>query len=79
MINLNEIRTLEPLIEMKADLSAFLDQVDMKDHYILDLGWGEEDYDADVEKVNELLVKVNRRIASLKKFLSGSTEPITES
>lgn len=68
MINLNRIRSLKTLAEMKTDLSDFLASPDMLQLYVEDLKWGQEDYEADREQVTDLLEQVNRRIASLERF-----------
>lgn len=72
MINLNQIRSLEPLEEIKQNLTDFIkfDREVMVDLYLTQYGWGEEDYDADLEQVKELLEKVNKRIKSLGNYLA---------
>lgn len=81
MIDLNRIRSLRTLEEMKKDLSDFLAHPDMRVTYLEDLEWSEDDYEADREKVTDLLAQVERRIKSLGNHLKvqakqpGSPEP----
>lgn len=69
--DLNKIRSLKTLEEMKKDLTDFLsiDPVVMVDVYN-DENWGEEDYEADKEEVTELLDRVEHRIKSLGHHLN---------
>lgn len=66
MIDLNKIRSLKTLEEMKSDLTQFLafDRAVMVEVYN-DQEWSEDDYEADKEEVAELLEHVERRIKSL--------------
>lgn len=75
MIDLNRIRSLKTLEGMKKDLSDFLAHPDMRAVYLEDLDWSEDDYEADREKVTELLDKVEKRIKSLGNYLKGQAKP----
>ena len=68
MINLNRIRSLQKLEDMKSDLKEFISNPIVKEIYIEDYNWGEEDYGDDVELATELLQQIERRIVSLTKF-----------
>ena len=69
--DLNKIRSLKTLEEMKKDLSEFLaiDRAVMVEVYN-DQQWGEEDYEADKEEVIDVLEHVERRIKSLGHHLN---------
>jgi hypothetical protein len=71
MIELNRIRSMETLENLKKDLTDFinLDRATMLKIYEWD-EFGEEDLDADLEKVNDLLEKINHRIKSLGNHLN---------
>jgi hypothetical protein len=77
MIDLNRIRSIKTLEEMKDDLLSFINDPDMLQVYTEDFGWGEEDLDADVESANYLLERVEHRIQSLTRLLkkTGSLPP----
>jgi len=68
MIDLNKIRSVKTLEEMKADLTEFLSNPDVKKVYLEDYEWGEEDYDADREQAEYVLEQVERRLKSLSRF-----------
>ena len=70
MIDLNKIRSLRTLEEMKDDLANFLafDRTIMLAEYESQ-NWGEEDYEADKEEASDLLEQVEHRIKSLDKHL----------
>ena len=70
MIDVNRIRSLKTLEEMRGDLLAFLSNPEIKNIYLEDHKWGEEDYDADKESVELLLERVEHRIKSLGKFVA---------
>lgn len=72
MIDLSKIRSLKPLEEMKKDLTDFLaiDRKVMLEVYEEEYQWGEEDYEADLEQVKDLLENVEKRIKSLGHHLS---------
>jgi hypothetical protein len=72
MIELNRIRSMETLEELRKDLTDFInyDRAELLKVYAAEYGWGEEDLDADLEKVSDLLSKVERRIVSLGNYLS---------
>ena len=72
MIDLNKIRSLKPLEEMKKDLTDFIgiDRAIMVQVYDEQYHWGEEDYEADLEQVQDLLEQVEKRIKSLSHHLS---------
>jgi predicted nucleotidyltransferase component of viral defense system len=72
MIDLNQIRSLKPLEEMKKDLTDFIgiDRAVMLEVYEEHYQWGEEDYEADLEQVKDLLEQVEKRIKSLGHHLS---------
>jgi cellulose biosynthesis protein BcsQ len=73
MIDLNKIRSLKTLNEMKKDLKEFVTNPVILTVYIEDYGWGMEDYEADKEAAEELLEKIERRYLSLEKYLKGQT------
>ncbi len=79
MINLNRIRKLEKLDNLKKILTDFLnlDPIVAMEVYNDMYAWGDEDYDADKEVVKELLAKINKRYKSLKTYLDKqkSKEP----
>lgn len=70
MMDLNKIRSLRTLEEMKDDLANFLafDRTIMLAEYERQK-WGEEDYEADKEEATDLLEQVEHRIKSLDKHL----------
>jgi hypothetical protein len=72
-IDLNRIRSMKKLEEIKADINFFLNEPIVKEIYIEktddDEYGGEEGWRDDVEDAKELLDKVERRIASLGKYL----------
>ncbi len=70
MMDLNKIRSLRTLEEMKDDLANFLafDRNIMLAEYDRQK-WGEEDYEADKEEASDLLEQVEHRIKSLDKHL----------
>lgn len=68
MIDLNRIRSVKTLEEMKADLTEFLVNPEIKDVYVTDYGWSEDDYVADREQVEYMLDKVKYRLSSLIRF-----------
>ena len=74
MIDLNKIRSLKTLESIKADLMAFLTNSDILSVYEKNFDWSEDDYEADKELVEELLAKVEHRIASLSRFLKGQAK-----
>ena len=72
MVNLNRIRSLKTLEDMKRDLTEFINNPIMKELYkenAVDDG-GEEQYEDDKEDAAELLEKVEHRMQSLGKFLA---------
>jgi len=73
MIDLNRIRSIKTLEEIKKDLNAFLVYPDMRAVYLEDLGWSDDDYEADKESVVELLEQVERRLRSLSNYLKGQS------
>lgn len=72
MIELNKIRTMKTLEAMQKPLKEFVDfdRTTMVTVYVEDLGWGEDDYEADKEKAEYLLEQVERRMKSLGHHLS---------
>lgn len=76
MIDLNRIRSMKTLEEMKEDLTTFLNDPIMLEVYVEDFQWGPEDLEADRESATELLEKVEKRMVSLKRFLTR--EPISK-
>jgi hypothetical protein len=72
MIDLNKIRSMKTLENMKKSLSEFVnfDHVTMVSVYTEEFGWDEEDFEADKESATQLLEKVEKRMKSLGKFLS---------
>ena len=75
MIDLNKIRDVKKLEEMKADLTEFLANPDVKKVYLEVWGWGEEDYDADREQAEYMLEQVERRLKSLSRFNQREAKP----
>ena len=71
MIDLNKIRSIKTLEGVKQDLTDFIavDRKIMLAVYDEEYNWGEEDYDADLEQVKELLEQTERRIHSLGSFI----------
>lgn len=74
MIDVNRIRSLKTLEDIKSTLNEFLVHPDILEVYIKEYDWSEEDYEADKEMVVELLEKVERRIKSLSNHLRGQAE-----
>ena len=76
MIDVNKYRTLKPLSSIRKTLTDFLNLPRDLAISIYDktYSWAEEDYEADIEQANELLIKVNRRYNSLKRHLSKSSK-----
>jgi hypothetical protein len=74
MIDVNKIRSLKTLEEIKRDLHEFLDNKDVLAVYLNEYDWSQDDYEADKEMVLELLEQVDRRIASLSNFLKGKSK-----
>lgn len=72
MIELNKIRSVKTLEVMKRDLAEFVsfDRNVMVEVYDEECGWGEEDYEADLEQVKDLLEQVERRHKSLSGHLA---------
>ncbi len=72
MIDLNRIRSLKTLENMKETLTEFIvfDPAVMKSVYIDDYKWSEDDYEADKDTATHLLELVERRIKSLGRHLS---------
>lgn len=68
--DLNRIRSVKTLDEMRAVLMAFIVRIDILPIYLNEYQWGEEDYEADIETAKELLEKVERRMASLSHHLT---------
>lgn len=71
-IDLNKIRSPKALEAMRTVLTDFInfDPAVIKALYEEDYGWGEEDYEADIEESKELLERVERRMKSLGRHLS---------
>jgi hypothetical protein len=72
MIDLNRIRNLKELEEMKGDLLEFINNPEIANVYVEDYGWGPEDFEADTEEVKRLLEKIERRMKSLDRYLTKS-------
>jgi hypothetical protein len=81
MIDLNRIRSLKTLESMRKILADFIafDPVMMKDVYMTDYGWGEEDYEADKDNASYLLEQVERRMKSLGRHLARASKAGSES
>jgi hypothetical protein len=79
MIELNRIRSLKTLEDLKKDLTEFInfDRVVLLAVYAEEYGWGEDDLDADLEQAAETLAQVERRAKSLGRHLAtvGKNEP----
>ena len=67
MINLNRIRSVKTLEEMKQDLTDFLSNPEILNVYVEELDWDSEDYESDKEAVQYLLEQLEHRIVSLKR------------
>ncbi len=74
MIDLNKIRSVKVLEDIKRDLNSFLSNPQVPTVYVTELDWSEDDYEADKEMVLELLEKVEHRINSLSRFLKGKSK-----
>ncbi len=72
MIDPNKTRNMKSLESMRKALIKFInfDRDTMIATYETDFNWGEEDYEADKERAQELLIRVERRIKSLAHYLS---------
>ena len=70
-IELNRIRTLKPLEAIQKPLREFIafDRSMMVKVYDEEFGWGEDDYEADLEEAAYLLEQVERRMKSLSHHL----------
>lgn len=70
-VELNRVRSIKTLDEFKKPLVEFLalDRASAMAVYEHE-GWGEEDLDADIESVHELLDKIEHRVKSLGHYLS---------
>lgn len=70
-VELNRVRSIKTLDEFKKPLVEFLalDRASAMAVYEHE-GWGEEDLDADIESVHELLDKIEHRAKSLGHYLS---------
>ena len=84
MIDLNKIRSMAKLQEIKDAVLEFLNfpADEMLKAYVEDFQWCENDYLADKEDCQDLLEKVERRMASLEKYLNRSKtlkEPVKKS
>ena len=69
MIDLNRIRSIKSLEEMKKDITEFINNPLMLEIYSNDISLGEDAYADDKEQAEQLLVKIEKRISSLSKFL----------
>jgi hypothetical protein len=76
MIELNRIRSMKTLEDLKKDLSNFInfDRSALVAIYADEYGWGEEDLDADLDQSTELLEQVERRMKSLGHHLSRTVK-----
>lgn len=74
MIDLNRIRSLKTLEDMKQTLTEFVnfDPAVMISVYETDFNWGPEDYEADIDSAKELLERVEHRAKSLGTFINKS-------
>ena len=70
MTDLNKIRNLKTLEEMRRDLNEFLTNPIIPEIYKEDPQGEDGDYEGDKEQVQELLLKVEHRIKSLGKFVA---------
>lgn len=84
MIDLTRIRSKNVLSKMKNDLDYFINEPIIKEIYLSDYNWNEDDYEADKEDAIYLLSKVEKRIESLSRMktvqqeTSSSVKTITE-
>jgi hypothetical protein len=69
-VELNRVRSIKTLDEFKKPLVEFLalDRASAMAVYEHE-GWGEEDLDADIESVHELLDKIEHRVKSLGHYV----------
>lgn len=74
MIDVNKIRSLTTLEEMHRDLTEFMTNPAVAKAYVEDPAEGLVCYEDDKELVVELLEKVERRMKSLKMFLTGQSK-----
>ena len=81
MIDLNKIRTMKTLGAIQKPLKEFVtfDKPTMLSVYAEDFGWGEEDYDADLEKAIYMLEQVERRMKSLGHHLTKVGKNVRQS
>lgn len=70
MIDLNRIRSLKTLETIKKTLTEFLSNPEILNVYREDYGWGEEDYEADINEVKEMLESIEHRMKSLGRFIA---------
>ena len=78
MIELNKIRTMKTLEAIQKPLKEFItfDKPTMLSVYTEDFEWGDEDYEADLEKATDMLEQVERRMKSLGHHLAkGKNAP----
>ena len=73
MIDLNTIRDVKVLEEMKKDLTLFITDPIILEIYKEDYDFGEEDYKDDKDQAEYLLGQVEKRIKGLNQSLSKRT------
>lgn len=80
MIDLNRIRSLKTLEDLKQDLSEFIkfNRAELVAVYESEYGWGDEDLDADIETATDVLEKVEKRMKSLSNHLSRGVKERNE-
>lgn len=73
MIDLNRIRSLKTLEEMKQILTDFIsfDPTVIVSIYEEENDWGKVDYEADIEEAKEFLEHVEKRMKSLGNYLNN--------
>ena len=68
MIDLTRIRSIKILEDMKKDCEFFFTDPIVKEIYLDDYKWGEEDLEADREDAAYLIERIDTRIKSLSKM-----------
>lgn len=68
MIDLSKIRSIKTLEEMKKDLEFFINEPVIREIYIVDNEWGEDDLEADRDSAKELIDLIDKRVHSLNRI-----------
>jgi hypothetical protein len=80
IMDLNKIRTMKTLTAIQKPLREFVtfDRTTMVSVYTEDLGWSEDDYDADKEQAEYLLEQVDHRMKSLGHYLAKAGKNVRQ-